>query len=243
MLPSASAARLLEVQVAALEERFRRRESRLLAEAPAVIRLDGVGFSRLAKAGFEAPRDPRVHEALVEAAKTIVRRYGFYAAHVVSDEINIYALRPPLPYSGRVEKLVSITASIAGAEASTRLGVPVYFDSRIIALEDPCEASRYLWYRARVGYGNYAGSLAKALGLRPRPRSKLAELLGELEARGVEVSTDWRGVGTAVVWERYVKTAETPRGVVEAERRRLAGLPGIQGLEAMESMIRADYGC
>lgn len=237
------AGRLLEVPVAVLEERFRRRESRLLADAPAVIRLDGVGFSRLARAGFKAPRDPRVHEALVEAAKTMVRRYGFYAAHVVSDEINVYALKSPLPYSGRVEKLVSITASIAGAEASVRLGVPVYFDSRVVALEDPCEAAGYLWYRARVGYGNYAGSLAKMLGLRPRPRSKLAELLGELGARGVEVPADWRGVGTVVVWERYSKTVETQRGAVEAERRRLASLPGIQGLEAVESMIRADYEC
>ncbi len=237
------AERLLAVNVAALEDRFRQREARLAAEAPAVIRLDGVGFGRLGKAGFQAPRDPRVHAALVEAAKTILRRYGFYAAHVVSDEINIYVMKPPLPYSGRVEKLVSITASIAGAEVSVRLGTPLYFDSRIVPLEDPCEAIKYLWYRARIGYGNYARSLAKTLGVEPRPRSKLAELLGELEALNAAVGTDWRGVGTVVLWERYRKTAEAPQGRVEVERRRLAEHPGIEGLEGLEERIAREYGC
>jgi hypothetical protein len=190
---------VLGVPVAMLQERFRSREARLRVEAPVVVRLDGVRFSRLS-GRFEFPRDPRVHEALVHAARVAVRRYGLPAAHVFSDEINLYMLLEQLPYGGRAEKLGSIPASIAAAEASLRLGIPLYFDGRVVSLEHPCEAGDYALFRMRVGLGNYARLLARKIGVEAGRNARLEELLKALAERGVEVSAGWMSTGTFIYW-------------------------------------------
>ncbi len=190
---------LLRVPVARLQERFRSREARLRVEAPVVVRLDGVGFSRL-PSFFEAPRDPRVHKTLVKAARILVERYGVEGAHVFSDEINLYMLSDPLPYGGRVEKICSIPASIAAAEASLRLGIPLYFDGRVVSLEHSCEAIAYTLFRMRVGLGNYARQLAAKIGIRIPDHMKLRELLDMLEDKGSGVEVGWRSTGTFLYW-------------------------------------------
>ena len=186
---------LLQVPVARLQRRFRGREARLRVEAPVIVRLDGVGFSRLA-GRFEAPRDPRVHEALMHAASVMVERYGILGAHVFSDEINLYMLRDPLPYGGRVEKLCSIMASIAGSEASLSLAIPLYFDGRVVSLLGACEALEYTVFRMRVGLGNYARLLAKTSGLSLPEKIKLPGILALLRSHGMNVGIDWRSTGS-----------------------------------------------
>jgi len=220
---------LLTVPVARLQERFKGREPGVRAEAPLIVRLDGVGFSRLSEF-FEAPRDPRVHRALVEAALVIMRRYGLWGVHVFSDELNLYLMKSP-PYAGRITKLCSIPASIAAAEATLRLGIPVYFDGRTVSLSEPCEARDYALFRMRVGLGNYSRLLAGRLGVSIPERMGLRSLLEKLRERGVRVEADWRSTGS------FAYRLQTPEGRGEL---RVTEDPG-EFLDALNSLCSQDY--
>lgn len=218
---------LLGVEISTLESIYRSREKSVEArvQLPLALRLDGVGFKRCLK-GFREPRDQRVHEALVRGALELLRRFSASCAYVVSDEVSLMMLGPSLPYGGRVEKLVSISASILSSTASLALGRSLIFDSRVIPLEGVDDAKRYVVYRARVGLNNYVGSTLRALGLRMPEGSKLERQLEELEEAGVrmEERPAWEWGGSCVYWRvdasgRVPVVEEGPWRLLEAFER------------------------
>ena len=160
---------LVQVPVAKLDREYKSREKLLEARVklPLAIRLDGVGFSK-ALTGFAEPRDVRVHEAIVEAASEIVKRFSASGAYVASDEINILLLGPSLPYAGRLQKLVSISAALASSSTSLALGRRLFFDARVVPLEGVDDAKRYVLYRARIALNNYVCLLYTS----PSPRDR-----------------------------------------------------------------------
>lgn len=192
---------LLKVPVAALSREYRAGELDLRVELPFVLRLDGAGFSR-ALAGFEAPRDERVHRALVAAATQIVERMSASGAYVCSDEVNVLFLGPAKPYGGRLQKLVSVSASAVSSRVSLELGRQLLFDSRVVPLSGVEAAKRYVLFRARVALNNYVGCLARLSGLKyARPPSLEKQML-DLAERGVDVVSRpaWALLGSSVYW-------------------------------------------
>jgi len=137
-----------------LECKFKRRESdvEVYTNTPFFIRLDEVGFGRMLE-GFRRPRDVRVHNALIDAAAVLMKRYSLPLAYIISDEVNVLVYDSNI-YSGRVEKIVSITAAIISSHTSLALERPLYFDSRIIPVNKN-EIKEYILYRARIGFNNY----------------------------------------------------------------------------------------
>ncbi len=173
--------------------------------SPIYLRLDGVRFSKVLK-GFKHPRDLRVHEALTEASKEILKWFNGDLAYVSSDEINVLITKP-LPYGGRVFKLVSVSASIASSVASLRLNKPLYFDSRVIKLGSAGEGIEYLMFRARVCLNNYLSSLyhtylSKDKGLTPATTDMLDELL---KSGLLNDKDDWELLGTVITWSKVVR--------------------------------------
>ena len=215
---------LLSVNPRVEEERYRARESLVESrvEPPIALRLDGVGFGRALR-GFQWPRDRRVHEALLETAELLMDRMGADVAYVGSDEINLVVFGEP-PYAGRVEKLVSISAGLASAAFSLKLGRVLYFDSRIIPLDGREDAARYLLYRARVVFNNYVNSMLAAQGVRvERLEGGLARRIALLRERGVNPLTEpWASLGSCLARVH----ARKRRCGVEAERRRTVWVDG-----------------
>jgi Uncharacterized conserved protein len=127
---------LIRLDVAQLERVYKQRERAVEARVklPFALRLDGVGFGRVLK-GYAEPRDERVHRALLQGASELVKRLSASGAYVVSDEVSVLVLGPSLPYAGRVEKLVSVSASLLSAIVSTSLARALIFDSRVVPLE------------------------------------------------------------------------------------------------------------
>jgi len=211
---------------------FKERELEIITKPPIALRLDGVGFSRILS-HFRKPRDERVHNALVSAAMEVVKRYNCEAAYITSDEINIFMLKN-LPYSGRVEKLDSIIASIISATATKTLGIPLYFDCRIIKLNNTNEAIWYLLYRARVGFGNFIGSLLKCLGLNPREVPSILEQISILRSKGVSIEKEpkWKILGSSVLWATYEKEGYNPieKKKVKVLRRKVIVVEGYETL-------------
>jgi tRNA(His) 5'-end guanylyltransferase len=102
---------------------------------PALVRLDGRAFHRLAKIlGLKRPFDPRLSDAMASVCKSLVAESGLSPsfAYTFSDEISLYLQK--LPFSGRVEKIDSVAASFAASALTLVLGVdePVSFDARVI---------------------------------------------------------------------------------------------------------------
>ena len=203
------------VNVAELDTVFRGAEvSGGVVGAPLIIRLDGVGFgSRLR--GFAAPRDARVHRALLEAGRRVAEWFNADFAHVVSDEINVYLLRLT-PYAGRYFKLVSIASGIASATVSLLLGTELFFDARVVALENARRAVDYYIYRTRVASGNLLTKLCRGC-----EELSYGEKLKRLEA-SIPRLEEWMFVGTCIYVEKYFKEAiDRARGLrVSVERRR-----------------------
>lgn len=193
---------LIRLDVAELERTYRQRERAVEARVklPFALRLDGVAFGQSLK-GFAEPRDERVHRALVEGASELVKRLSASGAYVVSDEVSVIVMGPSLPYGGRVEKLVSISASLLSAVVSTLLDRPLIFDSRVVPLEGVEDAKRYVAYRARVGLNNYVGSLLHRMGLRTEG-VHLGRRIEILEERGVRLAERpaWEWCGSSVFW-------------------------------------------
>ncbi len=215
---------LLAVNPRVEEERYRARE-RIVegrVEPPVALRLDGVGFGR-ALEGYRWPRDRRVHDAIVEAAEALIERLGGEVAYVGSDEINLVVL-DGLPYSGRIEKLVSISAGIASAVVSVRLRRMLYFDSRIVPLDGAEDAERYLLYRARIVFNNYVNSMLAAKGLRiERLEGGLRERLALLEKLGVDpLAEPWASLGSCIMRVEAVRR----RCGVAASRSRIVSVDG-----------------
>ena len=134
--------------------------SNLLSVPPIFVRLDGRGFHGIADEwGLKRPFDERFARAMAHVSERMITSSGLSPdlAFTFSDEINLYFSH--VPYSGRVEKIDSITASYAASALTIEIAsaFPVAFDSRIIQVS-PALAVRYLIDRQAEAWRNHINS-------------------------------------------------------------------------------------
>lgn len=96
-----------------------------------ILRLDGRGFSKLTSDEFQKPFDPRFHKLMLETSEALLREFNADYAYTESDEISILLPKNWSFFDREIEKVISISASLAGATFSVAFGKPVQFDSRI----------------------------------------------------------------------------------------------------------------
>ncbi|MCG2880224.1 MAG: tRNA(His) guanylyltransferase Thg1 family protein [Vulcanisaeta sp.] len=189
---------ILTLNPVELERDFDSRVVTSIVKPPLVVRLDGAGFGK-ALTGFTWPRDERVHRALINAARELMRVFAGDYALVISDELDVFLLNY-VPYNGREYKLVSSMAGLASAIVSTSLGRVLYFDARVIPLKDACmDAAKYLLYRVRVGFNNYHVEVAQRSGL--IPPGSTPNITEVIKALGGPRIT-WESLGTCLVRAR-----------------------------------------
>lgn len=140
-------------------EKFKTKEREyrqyLPANTLACIRLDGKAFGTFTKS-FERPFDLNFMNAMDEAAKTVLKKIinSDAFAYVQSDEISIFITTPfskdkEIPFNGRIEKLLSTSASAATGGFMKTLetdAIPL-FDSRVFTFENLSELEEYLDWR------------------------------------------------------------------------------------------------
>lgn len=191
------------VNPAPLSKLYRQREvAGGTLRPPVVVRADGVGFGKTLKERFAWPRDRRVHDALVNAAEKLMQRYSASAAYVVSDEVSV--LFRTLPYSGRLFKVVSITASILSSHVSLELSKPLYFDAKAIQLTSVEEFTPYVIFRARVGLNNYVSSLYHSMVEDRRETPPLPQMIEHIK-EVVSHHDSWECCGTLLYWGTRLK--------------------------------------
>jgi tRNA(His) guanylyltransferase len=143
---------------------------RLPAKQFAVVRVDGRAFHTFTRQ-YERPFSLPFAQAMNNAALRLAQEFtGTLFAYVQSDEISVvltdrFSEAAVLPYSGRVQKLVSISAAVATAgfieaQPETR-GVPV-FDGRAFTLPQIELVEAYLDGRHRDATKNAVTMAAEA---------------------------------------------------------------------------------
>lgn len=140
------------------------------------IRVDGKAFHTLTKK-YEKPYDERIAFSMQKAAKKLMEETHAMACYVQSDEISLILNRANSNsqqyYGGNIQKLASVTASMASVEfyrAMSTFSHPSpleelspYFDSRIWELPSEIESANYLLWRVQDAQRNAVSSCARTV--------------------------------------------------------------------------------
>ena len=131
-----------------------------------IIRLDGRKFHSLSKAlDLVKPFDENFYKIITNVCLDIFNQFAPKFIYAFSDEISI--LLDEIPFSGRVEKINSVFASLASSSFTYNLlndysnefnldnlsdnerniVFPISFDSRIIPIDDASISDYFKWRR------------------------------------------------------------------------------------------------
>lgn len=195
---------------------------RLLPGAWVVIRVDGRGFSRFTESRFDKPFDLKFHGLMVETTKALlVELQGIYA-YTESDEISVL-FRPDWDLFDRsLEKIVSISASIASATFSHACQTAVNFDSRVWLGANKSQVVDYFRWRqadaTRCALNGWCywtlRQAGKSVGqatamLNGQSVAFKNELLFQHGINFNELPT-WQRRGVGLYWEEYEKEGYNP---------------------------------
>jgi tRNA(His) 5'-end guanylyltransferase len=239
-----------------LEDRMRALERfhslRLMNGVYPIIRVDGRSFSRLTETQFEKPFDARFHDAMVRTAEALLKETRAIYAYTESDEISLVCPKEWDLFDRELEKIVSITASIAGASFSLAIGAPVAFDSRIVAAVDEDHVVDYFrWRQADAGRCALNGwcywtlrKLGKNVGEATRTLdSKDLSYKNELlHKEGINFAKlpAWQRRGTGLYWETIEKEGYNPKRKekVVAYRQRIRVDEDLPAGNAYDQLVR-----
>lgn len=199
-----------------------------------VLRLDGRGFTKFtARAKFERPFDFKFQEYMRITAKALLEELQGLYVFTESDEISI-AFPPDWDFFDReVEKIISLSASIASVAFALASQHAVQFDSRIwlgANLEQVIDYFRWRqtdttrcalngwchWTLLKEGYSPHQATMQLN-------NQSLEYKQNLLQQRGINFQALplWQRYGTGFYWETYEKTGYNPiKQQQETTRRR-----------------------
>ncbi|HQD26837.1 MULTISPECIES: tRNA(His) guanylyltransferase Thg1 family protein [Methanoculleus] len=198
--------------------------SNLTIFPPIFVRLDGRAFHRLTRTlDLKKPFDQAFHASMCSVCRHLLTGSGLAPvfAYTFSDEISLYF--KTLPFSGRVEKIDSVTAAIAASALTIELGCtePLAFDARIIPAAGEF-AIEYLISRQNEAWRNHINAYCQnALieeGMTPREaaaalRGMQSDAMHEMMfARGVNLAATpaWQRRGTLLYRDECIKEGYNP---------------------------------
>jgi tRNA(His) guanylyltransferase len=143
---------------------------RLSVNLPIYARIDGRAFSTFTR-GMARPFDERMTFAMIETTKYLVEKTHARMGYTQSDEISLIWLaegeRSDIFFSGKVQKMVSVLASMAAAKFATvcpdayRDRLP-HFDARVFGLPNKTEGANVFLWRAMDARKNAISAVAQS---------------------------------------------------------------------------------
>jgi tRNA(His) 5'-end guanylyltransferase len=161
-------------------------KTRLTPRLPMVVRADGKAFHTLTR-DMKRPFDPDFVEHMIAVATELCREIdGAQMAYVQSDEISVLVrddqtFDTQAWFDKELDKTVSVSAGIASAEMSLRLGRRAVFDARAFILP-PAEVTNYFVWRQQDATRNSVSMAAHA---------ELRKTLGAKEAQALLHGKTW----------------------------------------------------
>ena len=207
---------------------------RLLPGAWTVVRLDGRGFSRFTESRFEKPFDLKFHQLMVETAKAVLEQMQGIYAYTESDEISVLLADDWDLFDRSLEKIVSISASIATATFTLAAQTPVNFDSRVWLGANKSQVVDYFQWRqadaTRCALNGWCYWTLRKTGKSVREATAMLEKKSVafknelLFQNGINFNNlpTWQRRGVGLYWEQYEKMGYNPlenKPVVAIRRR------------------------
>jgi len=160
-----------------IDERMKMYEAQMAHEVcmpliPVLVRLDGKNFHKYTK-GFTRPFDVGFHDAMVETTRFLVEEANTCCGYTQSDEITLLFYKPEVKsqifMGGRVQKLVSILASIAtwhfyweiAKRKKDKEHEPAFFDCRVWQVPTLVEAANVFVWREQDAARNSVSMAAQ----------------------------------------------------------------------------------
>ena len=137
---------------------------------PIYARIDGRAFSTFTR-GMERPFDHRLTTAMVETTKHLVHDTHARIGYTQSDEISLVWLadkpESDVMFSGKLQKMVSVLASMATAKFATVIALNwqerlPHFDARVFQLPSKDEAANAFLWRAMDARKNAVSMVAQS---------------------------------------------------------------------------------
>ena len=208
---------------------------RLLPGVWTVIRLDGRGFSKFTESRFEKPFDLQFHTLMVQTTKVLLEELQGIYAYTESDEISLLFNPNWDLFDRSLEKIVSISASIASANFTHVAQTIVNFDSRVWLGANKSQVVDYfLWRQAdatRCALNGWCYWTLRKAG------KTVGEATSTLEGKSIAFKNEllfqyginfndlptWQRRGVGLYWEEYEKEGYNPieNKIVVAKRRRI----------------------
>jgi tRNA(His) 5'-end guanylyltransferase len=200
-----------------------------------VIRVDGRGFSGLTEKHFQKPFDINFHEIMVHVAQTLLVEFNGIYAFTESDEISILLDKSFNAFDRELEKLVSLSASVASVAFSQKANLTGHFDSRIwVGTTEPKVVDYFRWRQTdteRCALNGWAYWTLRTNGFSPNKASSMLKnktvedkhrILFDYVVDFNSVPS-WQRHGTGLYWENYLKDGFNPREnkVVKVVRRQV----------------------
>lgn len=147
---------------------------RLFPLLPAMIRIDGKGFSRFTR-GLDRPYDERMSQMMLETTKKLVDETDALIGYTQSDEINLLlyssASKSQIYFDGRVQKIVGDLAAVASLEFNEllkkhipeKMNLRPRFDCRVWNVPNKEEAANTLLWREKDATKNSISMAARSL--------------------------------------------------------------------------------
>lgn len=197
-------------------------ELKLLPETFTIVRVDGRGFSRFTESRFEKPFDLKFHQLMLETSRSLLEQMQGIYAYTESDEISILFLPNWDLFQRSLEKIVSISASIASATFTHLAKEIVQFDSRVWLGVNKSQVIDYFSWRqadaTRCALNGWSYWTLRKSGQSARKAT------AQLEKQSVAFKNEllfqnginfnnlptWQRRGTGLYWQKYVKLGYNP---------------------------------
>ena len=209
-------------------DRFKRYEASTQLLLPrrtyTIIRVDGKAFHTTLR-GAKKPYDEGVAYTMDEVAKYMAEEIqGAVFAYTQSDEISLLlqdfnTIDTGAWFDGNVQKMTSISASLATIMFERVQGGGALFDSRVFTISDPVEVANYFIWRQRDAVRNSILATAQAhFGSKRIQGINTSDLVHMLDDKGVHwAEMPGRFTHGALV-QREVYVVKTPDGPVLRSR-------------------------
>ena len=201
---------------------------------------------------FEKPFDARFHDVMLRTAEALLKETRAVYAYTESDEISLDCPKEWDFFDRELEKIVSVTASIAGSSFSLAIGAPAAFDSRIVAAVDQAHVVDYFrWRQADAGRCALNGwcywtlrksGMSVEVATRTLDNKDLSYKNELLHKAGINFAKlpAWQRRGTGLYWETVEKEGYNPkkREKVVAHRQRIRVDEELPAGDAYDQFLR-----
>ncbi|HUY79636.1 MAG TPA: tRNA(His) guanylyltransferase Thg1 family protein [Ktedonobacterales bacterium] len=217
-----------------------------------VLRVDGRSFTRFTASRFEKPFDSTLHGYMVETARALLTELQGLYVYTESDEISVLLAPTWDLFDREVEKLVSISASVASATFTHLCQAVAQFDSRIwLGISEQSVVDYFRWRQEDAARGSLHAASYWALrrdGLTEQDataalhRRSVGEKNELLFQHGINYNNlpTWQRRGAGLYWETYEKAGYNPKRQepTVAQRRRVVLDEELPMKDAYADLIR-----